>query len=91
VGDFQTPNIKLFEVGLPGLNFPGILSVGPSFSINANVIANLDIVADLSVTASIALPEMQFTFPASEGRSSAKVNPKDARESHSIYPVHSLC
>jgi len=76
-GTFQTPNLKLFEVGIPGLDFPGILSVGPSFSINANANANLGIVADITIGASLALPQFQFTFPASEGKSSATVNSKD--------------
>ena len=79
---------QLFEVGLPGLDFPGILSVGPTFSINANAVAELGITADLTVAASISLPELQFAFPASEGQSSADVNPKDARESPAVYPVH---
>ncbi len=90
-GTFQTPDVKLFEVGLPGLSFPGIISVGPSFSINANANAELGVVADISVGASIALPEVQFTFPRTEGDSSAKVNPKDARASRSAYFVHFLC
>jgi len=76
-GTFQTPDLKIFEIGLPGLNFPGIVSVGPSFSINANAQAELGVVADVSVTAAISLPAVQFTFPASEGESFADVNPKD--------------
>lgn len=84
-GTFQTPDVTLFEVGLPGLSFPGIISVGPSFSINANANAELDVVADISVGASIALPEVQFTFPPTEGKSSAKVNPKDARAFHALH------
>jgi len=89
-GTFQTPDLPLFEVGIPGLNFPGIVSVGPSFSINANALAELGVTADISVTASLALPEVQFTFPPSEGESSAQVNPKDTRESPSVHSVHFL-
>ena len=33
---------------------------------------------------------MQFTFPASEGESSAQVDPKDVRESPTVYSVHFL-
>lgn len=33
---------------------------------------------------------MEFTFPASEGQSSAKVNPKDTRESPLVSCVHFL-
>jgi hypothetical protein len=89
-GTFDTPDLKIFEVGLPGLDFPGILSVGPSFSVNARASADLGIVADISIGASISLPELQFTFPPSEGKSSAKVNPKDVREYQYIYYIYLL-
>jgi hypothetical protein len=87
-GTLQTPNIRVFEIGLPGLDFPGILAVGPTFSINANAAAELSIVADMSVGATIDLSQFQFTFPASEGKSTADVKPKDSRESTSIHFVH---
>jgi len=87
----QTPDVKLFEVDLPGLSFPGIVSVGPSFGINANAKAELGVVAHLSVGASFALPDVQSTFPPFEGDSSAKVDPKDARASYSRYSVHFIC
>ena len=87
-GTLTTPSLKVFEIGIPGLDFPGILSVGPSFSINAFAEADLDIVADLSLGASLDLSGMQFAFPASAGTSSADLKPKDSRESHSICPVH---
>ena len=85
-----TPSIKVFEIGIPGLDFPGILSVGPSFSINAFAEADLDIVADLSLGTSLDLSQMQFAFPAAAGTSNADIKPKDSRESHSICPVHFL-
>ena len=52
--------------------------------------AELGVVADISVTTSISLPEVQFTFPASEGKSFANVNPQDVRESPSLYSAHYL-
>jgi len=91
-GTITTPNVKILEIGLPGLDFPGILAIGPVFTINARAEADLDIVADLSLGASLDMSQMQFTFPASAGASSADIKPKDSRESRSIFPVHfSLC
>lgn len=62
--------ITLFSVGLPGLNIPGVFSVGPTFSINTQVKADLG----TNLAATIAIQEtfdtLEFIFPPSSGKSS---------------------
>ncbi|KAH8923619.1 hypothetical protein BT69DRAFT_1350058 [Atractiella rhizophila] len=43
----SSPEITLFQLGLPGLSFPGILNVGPSFSVKAQAKAAIEADVDL--------------------------------------------
>ncbi|RDB15048.1 hypothetical protein Hypma_005455 [Hypsizygus marmoreus] len=41
-GTLDSGKIKIFEIGVPGLDFPGVLTIGPTFEVNAQAIATLD-------------------------------------------------
>ncbi|KAJ7763198.1 hypothetical protein DFH07DRAFT_956572 [Mycena maculata] len=43
-GSIDSGPITVFSVGIPGLDFPGILTIGPTFQIQAQATAILDIV-----------------------------------------------
>ncbi|KAJ3569321.1 hypothetical protein NP233_g5126 [Leucocoprinus birnbaumii] len=62
-GDIDSGKIKLFEAGVPGLDFPGILSIGPTFQINAEGKASLDLDLDMTVGVKWTVDSAQFTFP----------------------------
>ncbi|KAJ3573067.1 hypothetical protein NP233_g2672 [Leucocoprinus birnbaumii] len=62
-GSIDSGEIKLFEVGIPGLDFPGVLSIGPTFQVNAEGKATLDLDVDLNVGVKWSIDKAQFTFP----------------------------
>ncbi|PVF93429.1 hypothetical protein CPB86DRAFT_109040 [Serendipita vermifera] len=74
-GTLDTGLIPLFQIGLPGLSFPGILTVGPSISLNAQAKASLGVTADINVKSAFELPQVNLVFPPSQGESSATVTP----------------
>lgn len=63
-GRLDSGLIKLIEVGIPGLSFPGILTIGPSFRVDARATAALDMNADLKVGISYKLDNAVLVFPA---------------------------
>ncbi|KAM6495268.1 hypothetical protein JOM56_009891 [Amanita muscaria] len=69
----DTGKIKIFEVGLPGLDFPGlnaprILSIGPTFQINAEAKASLDLAVGATVGIDYRLDQAQVVFPPRDGQ-----------------------
>ncbi|KAJ6587589.1 hypothetical protein DFH09DRAFT_909649 [Mycena vulgaris] len=62
-GTLDSGSIKLFETGIPGLDFPGILSIGPTFEVNANVKATLDLNVDASIGINYHVDKAQLFFP----------------------------
>ncbi|KAK7049943.1 hypothetical protein VNI00_005373 [Paramarasmius palmivorus] len=66
-GLLDSGNIKIFQIGIPGLNFPGILEVGPTFEVNARAVANLDVNMDVTVGLTYQINGAEFTFPKKDG------------------------
>ncbi|KAJ7053177.1 hypothetical protein C8F01DRAFT_996912, partial [Mycena amicta] len=62
-GSISSGNIKLFETGIPGLDFPGILSIGPTFEVNANAKGTLDLNVDMTVGINYHIDNAQLVFP----------------------------
>ncbi|KAJ7779695.1 hypothetical protein B0H16DRAFT_1300149 [Mycena metata] len=68
-GTVSTGSIKLFEAGIPGLDFPGtllaygILSVGPTFEVNAVGTATSEVKADLTLGLNYHVNNAQLFFP----------------------------
>lgn len=62
-GTIDSGKIKLFEVGIPGLSFPGILTIGPSISIDTQATASLDVNADLTVGINYKVDKATLVFP----------------------------
>ena len=71
IGTFDTGLLPLYNVGLPGLDIPGIISVGPSFVINGQAQVSLGVATQAKITAAYKLSNLQFVFPQDQGGSSA--------------------
>lgn len=69
-GLVATDSVKLFEYGIPGLDVPGIYALGPYFTLNAAVKAQMgvDMMATVVLQDSFNLGVM---FPPEDGPSSA--------------------
>ncbi|KAK7457182.1 hypothetical protein VKT23_010481 [Stygiomarasmius scandens] len=65
-GSFETPTLTLFEIGIPGLDFPGIFSIGPNFQINAQATAELDVGVDMIVGLNYEIKNGHLVFPPSQ-------------------------
>ncbi|KAJ7585204.1 hypothetical protein C8J56DRAFT_788976 [Mycena floridula] len=62
-GTLDSGAIKIFEVGIPGLDFPGILSIGPTFTVSAQAKAALDLNVNLDVGLNYKIEQAQLVFP----------------------------
>ncbi|KAH8923602.1 hypothetical protein BT69DRAFT_1262291 [Atractiella rhizophila] len=74
------PDITIFQANLAGLNFPGILNVGPSFNIVARAKAGIQVDADLKVDLSYSTQDTILFFPPNDQFQSGgtwKPNPAD--------------
>ncbi|KAJ7023843.1 hypothetical protein C8F04DRAFT_969740 [Mycena alexandri] len=62
-GALSSGQIQLVNIGIPGLDFPGIFTVGPSFQVNAQVDGNVDVQMDLTVGINYNVNNAKITFP----------------------------
>jgi hypothetical protein len=69
-GEVDSGPVNLFEIGVPGLDFPKILSIGPTFKINGQVKANLDVDLDMTVNIAYTVKDAQMVFPPNDKRKS---------------------
>ncbi|KAG6856513.1 hypothetical protein H0H87_003601 [Tephrocybe sp. NHM501043] len=73
-GTLDSGKLKIFEVGIPGLDFPGVLTLGPTFEVNAQATAGLDIQADMTVGLNYHLEKAQLIFPPDSKKAQAAGN-----------------
>ncbi|KAJ6540580.1 hypothetical protein B0H19DRAFT_1212999 [Mycena capillaripes] len=62
-GSIDSGKISLLNVGVPGLDFPGILTVGPSFQVNAELTGSFDVNLDMKVGIVFNVNNAQLAFP----------------------------
>ncbi|KAI0770916.1 hypothetical protein BD413DRAFT_69883 [Trametes elegans] len=84
-GSLSSGKKPLTEVGLPGLDFPGIFSIGPTFSVNAEATAELDTNINLDVDLSYNVKGMQLFFPPSKDPK-GEYKPGDSNVKLSVSP-----
>ncbi|KAF9813361.1 hypothetical protein IEO21_05653 [Rhodonia placenta] len=65
-----TPSVELFQVGIPGLDIPGILSIGPTFQVDAQGIVNVAADLNTAVGFTYNLNNTELFFPPAYGQSS---------------------
>ncbi|KAJ6480450.1 hypothetical protein C8R45DRAFT_1005441 [Mycena sanguinolenta] len=66
-GSLDSGNKLLFQTGIPGLDFPGIFSLGPTFQVNARGTATAEVAADLTIGINYHVNNAQMTFPSGSG------------------------
>ncbi|KAG5638045.1 hypothetical protein H0H81_002165 [Sphagnurus paluster] len=69
-GTADTGLLTLYQVGLPGLDFPGILTVGPTFKVTAQASARLDVGIDVTADLSYSVAGAKIIYPPVAGTSS---------------------
>ena len=88
-GNLSTGQIQLFTVGLPGLDFGKIFTLGPTLTIygeaDASIEANLALDVDFSYTTS----DLQFTYPQSQG-ANGSFTPGDSSTSYVVEKPYVL-
>lgn len=84
-GTIGTGQIPLFQTGIPGLDFPKILSIGPTFSVNAEADASLDANLNMDVDLDYTISGAELFFPPSSSSSGA-FTPGDSKLQLSVSP-----
>ncbi|KAJ7149609.1 hypothetical protein C8R46DRAFT_1309474 [Mycena filopes] len=69
-GDIDSGNIPVFKAGIPGLSFPGLLTLGPEAEINVRAGAGFDFNAALAIPIAWTYPLLDFVMPPSKGAAS---------------------
>ncbi|KAF8206062.1 hypothetical protein K438DRAFT_2014366 [Mycena galopus ATCC 62051] len=89
-GTVSTGQISLYSVALTGINFPGIFTLGPTFTIYGELDATLDAAAfDLSVDLAYTLNTTAY-LPASAAPSNGASTPADSTLILSADPALTL-
>ncbi|EJF58503.1 hypothetical protein BD309DRAFT_875012 [Dichomitus squalens] len=65
-GKLSTEQIQLFTIGLPGLDFGKVFTLGPSFSIYGQADASVEADTELDVDISYATSSVQLNYPQSQ-------------------------
>ncbi|KAJ7266374.1 hypothetical protein B0H12DRAFT_1099419 [Mycena haematopus] len=87
-GTVDSGQVDLFEVGIPGLSFPGILTIGPSFKVQGQVVANLDVNLDLTVDLSYCVSGAKFFYPPDPyNTNSGQFTPNNSPLNFSVAPA----
>lgn len=75
---------------MSGLSIPGILSLGPKFSINAQAIGTLAVTTDATVKATYQFPQTTMVYPQDEGASGGQASQGDNgnREYRPFHQFH---
>ncbi|KXN88374.1 hypothetical protein AN958_07417 [Leucoagaricus sp. SymC.cos] len=84
-GTLDSGKIKIFEVGVPGLSFPGVLEIGPSFQVNAQAKASLNLDLDMTVGVKYHVDKAEFVFPQG-GKKGGTFTPGDTPLKLSVQP-----
>ncbi|KAK7457177.1 hypothetical protein VKT23_010476 [Stygiomarasmius scandens] len=86
-GTADSGKIDLFEVDIPGLDIPHILTLSPSFKIQGQATANFDIDANMTVDLAYQVDNASLFFPPSnDAPSGGSFNPLDNSLKLSVSP-----
>ncbi|KAA1475890.1 hypothetical protein DENSPDRAFT_911229 [Dentipellis sp. KUC8613] len=76
-GPFTSGAIPVFSAGIPGFNVPGIFSVGPAFTVNAEVTGDVELELDLTTGLAYSFSNVEFEFPPGKSASTGTFGPSD--------------
>ncbi|KAJ7042175.1 hypothetical protein C8F04DRAFT_96447 [Mycena alexandri] len=86
-GSIDSGVVNVFQTGIPGLDFPGILTIGPTFSIGVQGTGNLDVQADATMVLAYNIKGAKLFFPHSDTQTSGgNFSPGDSPLSLSVQP-----
>ncbi|KAJ7347727.1 hypothetical protein DFH08DRAFT_649277, partial [Mycena albidolilacea] len=86
-GSVDSGLIPVFEQGIPGLDFPGLLTIGPTFKIGVQGVANLDVQANAVVTLDYTIDGAKLFFPPADSvQSGGSFTPGNSPLSLSVSP-----
>ncbi|KAF7378105.1 USP domain-containing protein [Mycena sanguinolenta] len=88
-GSISTGKISLYTYSLAGINFPGIFTLGPAFTIYGEIDADLSAVVDLSVDLAYTLNTTAY-LPSSAAPSNSGSTPADSTLVVSAVPTATL-
>ena len=84
-GTFSTGLLPLYSSGLAGTSIPGILDVGPTFSVNGEAVGTIGVSADALVTANYQFPGLSMVYPQDEGNSTGQASHDDTQNRSSAF------
>ncbi|KAI0653807.1 hypothetical protein C8Q70DRAFT_1048306 [Cubamyces menziesii] len=85
-GSISSGKIPLFSVGIPELDFPKILSIGPTFNVDAEATASLDANLDMDVDLAYDVKGLQLFFPPGSNSQAGTYTPGDSNIKLSVSP-----
>ncbi|KAF7319233.1 hypothetical protein HMN09_00260700 [Mycena chlorophos] len=62
-GSISSGSIQIFTVGIPGLDIPDILQLGPTFDVNAEIDGVVDIQMEMQIGVNLDLANTTIAFP----------------------------
>ncbi|KAI0087808.1 hypothetical protein BDY19DRAFT_1042228 [Irpex rosettiformis] len=78
--------LMIFQAGLPGLDFPGILTIGPSFQITAQAVAKAQADVKIAVDLAYNINGAKVYFPPGHGSSLGTFSPSNTNLQLSADP-----
>ncbi|KAJ7042171.1 hypothetical protein C8F04DRAFT_96310 [Mycena alexandri] len=79
--------LTLLTIGIPGLTFPGILDIGPTFKVQAEVSGTVDVDLDLTVDLTYCISGAKLFFPPDPyHNSSGQFTPNNSPLNFSVAP-----
>ncbi|KAJ6546614.1 hypothetical protein B0H10DRAFT_2243472 [Mycena sp. CBHHK59/15] len=85
-GSISTGKVSLYSVGIGGINFPGIFTLGPTFTIYGEIVADLDADVNLSVDLAYNVDDAKVYFPQSAQPSGGGFTPNNSALTLSVVP-----
>ncbi|TFY62936.1 hypothetical protein EVG20_g6519 [Dentipellis fragilis] len=85
-GHFDSGPIPIFTVGIPGFDFPGIFTLGPTFNVNGEITGDVNLQIDLTVGLAYSISNAQLEFPPGQSSSSGTFGPSDNNLDLSVSP-----
>ncbi|KAJ7134152.1 hypothetical protein C8R46DRAFT_1362308 [Mycena filopes] len=86
-GTIDSGVIDVYSVGMQGLNFPGLLSLGPTFKIGVRGTAELDVQADATMVLAYNVQGAKLFFPKSSAlKSGGGFTPGNSPLTLSVQP-----
>ncbi|TFK47998.1 hypothetical protein OE88DRAFT_1738119 [Heliocybe sulcata] len=87
-GTLDSGKIPLFQIGLPGLDIPGIFTLGPSFAVNGELTAQAAVDLDMTVDLAYNVKNGQLFFPSppSGQKNGGAATPQDTNLKLSVTP-----